>query len=151
MTGHIDKATVMDLAGISEEQWQACTLSPDQSDLGSVLGPANVEGPSVAELIAGGKSKRQRVLWLIARKCPADEMVAMPINLAWAVEKRLCSFLYGKAVDNQGQTKSLSTLIFSKRSGKEATAEAVKKHTVLRADGTRALKDEAPNRTKKDQ
>ena len=148
-TGHVSKEVMMQKAGITEEQWQSCSILEDPAQFFDVLGVENSSEPALQELIQNGARKRFRVVWLVSTLRPDfQEMAVLPGCLTFPVEKRLSNYLFATA---QGVAcKSKSTIILSKRSSKEISPDMVKKHTVMHANGTRTMKEDAPARTLKD-
>lgn len=120
--------------------------------VGEALGIANAEAPCVDELIEGGASKRERVMWTLGGK-PGSSVVEslLPAALIWPVEKQLSNYLFLKASKKKpGGPRHLYSILHSKRLGKEASHDLQRRYAVLQKNGTRRLKDDAPTRTLKE-
>ncbi len=149
-TGHVTKEQILELGQITESQWESCHLSPNPTGLNDILGPENAAEPSLADLIANGEMKRQRVIWMIGSKPREEDMVLLPGSLVFPIEKRMANYLFSLVQDGAEETKSKSTILFSKRSGKEASWQLLHKHTTADPNGCRSLKADVPPRTLKD-
>jgi len=149
-TGHVPKEMYLEQGLFTQEDWDACKLMPDAADMIEVLGAENAEEPSVADLISNGEAKRRRVVWLVQSKHPSQEMAIMPGSLVFPVEKKLANHVWYKAQNPKKEVKQWSTIVFSRRTGKEISSQLLQKHTVLQACGRRRLKEEVPKRTSKD-
>lgn len=147
-TGHITKEKMMEVSGITAEEWSNCSLLMDPSNLADHLGEA-AEEPSVQELVQNGQFKRKRVIWLISPRGDAEASAILPACLQFPLEKRLSNHLFLKAAGT-ANLKALSTVVISRRGSKEVSAEMLRKHFTSNDDGTKALKPTAPTRSVKE-
>jgi len=148
-TGHIDKETAMAHGNFTEEQWLHASMLDDPLGLAEFMGFEAGEEPSIEELIANGEKKRCRVVWLLDCKDPSQGNAILPVSLLHPVEKRMCQYLFLKAKGDR-PPRSKETIVLSRRSSKEVSLEVLRKHTDMRRDGTRKLKEAVPARTLKD-
>ena len=149
VTGHITKEKIVEVSGITEEEWSNCNLNGHLCDLADHLGEEAAEEPSVQELVQNGQLKRKRVIWFISPKDLADAAAILPACLQFPLEKRLSNYLYCKATSTT-TLKPLSTVVISRRA-KEISADLLKKHFTSNDDGTKTLKPTAPPRSVKEQ
>ena len=149
-TGHVTKEQILALGQITESEWDNCSLLPDPTGLNEVLGPEHAVEPSLADLIANGERKRKRVIWMIGSKPREEDMVLLPGSLVFPIEKRMANYLFAVAKSSVEETKSMSTVLFSKRTGKEVSWQLLHKHTTCDPSGCRYLKADVPSRTLKD-
>ena len=150
VTGHVSKEEYLSRGLFTEEQWSSCKLRVDPLEMDAVLGPENNEEPSIDDLIFGGHMKRRRVIWLLSEKHPSPDMAVMPACLVHPIEKRIASYLYAQADGRvPHEVKSMQTICISKRQGKECSYKLLLKHTVTQGDGSRAFKEDVPQRTLK--
>lgn len=119
LTGHIEKEEAMRVGQISEEEWSACSMLHDPAGMADIMGEENVDEPSIPELIASGRSNRQRVVWLINPKPGVETFALLPGILIYPLEKRLCYYLFHKAKGGEGNNKPKSTLVMSRRTSKD--------------------------------
>eukprot|EP00438_Fugacium_kawagutii_P013708 Skav202231 [mRNA] locus=scaffold2988:97814:110466:+ [translate_table: standard] len=141
-TGHVEKADILAKGRITEEDWDNCKLLPDPASLNDVIGAENAAEPALADLIANGQAKRQRVLWFIQEKHPSHEMALLPGTLVFPVEKRLANYLFASTQPGQTPNK-FSTITFSCRNGREASWQLLQKHTFVEPNGQRRFKSSA--------
>lgn len=140
----------MEISGLTKEEMDDCHLLSDPLTLEDVLGQGNAEGPSVQDLIEGGKSKRRRVVWTMDTKLGNTKSM-MPGSLISPVEKYLANYLYTKVAPSTDRSmKPVMTLVFNKRHGREATPDMVRKKTILGNDGLRTLRENLGPRLVKD-
>ncbi len=149
-TGHVSKEKMMEVANIDEAEWEACNIQGDGSGLITHLGPLASDEPSIEELIQNGAMKRKRVLWTISRSSSEEPSAVLPGSLVWPVERRLSSFLFAQASAESDSLKTWTTIVISRRAGKEVSTDLLRKRTKVNADGTRAFMADVPNRTLKD-
>lgn len=149
-TGHVTKEEYLERGMYTQEEWDECSLNTDPAQLGDVVGLENIAEPSLVDLIQGGRCQRQRVLWMISGKPPSDEVVILPHALIFPIEKRLANFLFAQAQNPGQRIKHISTIVFSKRGGKEASHQMINKHTTSDAAGRKELKQDVPTRSAKD-
>lgn len=149
-TGHVTAETLVANSTLTMEDIEKAHLLVDPLQLQDVLGEQNADEPSLEEMIESGENKRKRIIWLLGSKDDPEVQALLPACLVWPVEKKLCNYLYMSAT-HQDSVKPLSTIVFSRRSGKEVGAEMLRKNTVLNQGNTRSLKQDAANRTAKEQ
>lgn len=149
-TGHITKEEMIAKGYVTEDEWEHCELLADPLGLRDLLGLGNAEEPSIEELLEGGKAKRQRVVWLIDTKGPKVEKAMLPASLLFPVERRLCHFLVHSGPGASDPVPPISSLVLSKRTGKELGPEMLKKHTRLLQNNTRDFRPDVPTRVQKD-
>ena len=138
-TGHVSKEKMMEVANIDEAEWEACNIQGDGSGLITHLGPLASDEPSIEELIQNGAMKRKRVLWTISRSSSEEPSAVLPGSLVWPVERRLSSFLFAQASAESDSLKTWTTIVISRRAGKEVSTDLLRKRTKVNADGTRAF------------
>ncbi len=154
-TGHVSMQRSMEISGLSEQEMSECHLLTDPLSLESVLGAGNEEGPSLEDLISGGRAKRRRVVWMMDNK-NGSGTAQMPGSLIMPIEKHLANFLFSSLPDKQQskkpekQMKEVVTIVMSKKYGREASHEVQRKHTILHASGLKGLSRSCPSRTAKD-
>ena len=149
VTGHATEEDILNNSNLTKEDLDNTHLLTDPLELSAVLGGENAEEPSVEELIMGGELKRQRVVWLLQAKDNSDTQSLLPQILVFPLEKRFCNYLYMTA-KHEKDVKAASTIVISRRTGKEISAETLRKNTILGKNNLRKLKPDAPRRTSKD-
>ena len=151
-TGHVTKERVMEAGNITEEQWESCKILDDPLGLFHFLGLRAADEPSLEELIENGRKKRRRVVWVIACRNPADGMGLLPASLVHPVEKKLCNYIFQAAGGSErvAPLKQIATVLVSRRSARECSVEMLRKHTVLKENGARVLKEDAGARAVKE-
>ena len=149
-TGHITEEELLANSTITAEELAQSHLLQDPLELSAILGAGNDDEPSLEELILQGSQKRKRVQWVLDGRDGPGVQALLPATLVFPVEKRLCHFLYHVAKHPDNPPQARSTLVLNRRTGREATADALRKHTVLGAFNLRALKPDAPARAVKD-
>lgn len=150
-TGHVSKETMMRVAQIDEAEWQSCNLQGDGSGLLTHLGPLATDEPSIEELIQNGANKRKRVVWTISSSSSEEPSALLPGSLLWPLERRLSSFLFARATGGEtGRVRTWSTIVISRRAGREVSNDLLRRRTTLHADGKRSFLDDVSNRTLKD-
>ena len=150
-TGHITAEELMQHSDITQEDLDHCHLLSDPLSLSESLGVRNIDGPSIEELVEQGSLRRRRVVWeLSGKEGSGMEKFLCPAALVGPVEKKLANYLFLKA-HKRPSLKLHGTILLSRRTGKEISADLLKKHSVLHHDGRRKLKADVPTRTAKDQ
>ena len=148
-TGHITPGRSLEISGLTEEDMANSHLLTDPLSLDDILGAENAEGPSIEDLVSGGRAKRRRVVWMMHSK-DSTSTAMMPGCLIMPVEKHLSNYLFAKVSKADRQLKPVVTIVMSKRSGKEASNEMLRKHTVVQQSGLRRLRPNATARSTKD-
>lgn len=148
-TGHVQKETYTGNNWFTEDEWNSCSLSMDPAGLNDILGAENAVEPSLTDLIESGRAKRSRVLWMVSARPPSEDMMILPASLIFPIEKRVANFLFSQALNAEREVKKKSTIVFSRKGGKEVSHHLLAKYTALTTEGLRDLKPDVPARTLK--
>lgn len=148
VTGHVTREKMLEVSGLSEEEYENCSLLQDPAGLSEILGVENCSEPALEELIYNGALKRCRTIWLLSTHYAEQPLAGLPACLVHPVERRIANFLFARSQNLNPKRKS--TVIISRRSSKEISPAMIVKHTVQQDDGTRKLKQDIPARTAKD-
>lgn len=149
ITGHITKEDLLACSNITEEDLLKASLLQDPLRLSQILGCGNEDEPSLGDLAKEGELFRSRAVWLLDGPAGSDIQALLPGVLVFPVEKKLCNFLNAKTRNlNARQLPSKwSTVVMSKRTGREPGHETIRKHTNVARDNRKWLKEDVPPRT----